>query len=226
MLFSRATHGPQSLTGIILEFPTLFSSVSSPARMKHCLEESCGVFLSTVRSIFQGLCGISTPVTLSPALLLYQPYHQGNMAFTGKYEVESDENYDDFMKKIGIPSDIIEKGRNFKIVSEVVQNGDEFTWSQHYPGGHSMNNKFTIGKEADLEAVGGKKFKATVKMEDGKIVADFPNYHHTAEISGGKLVEQHSEQFSGASPVQRSLSPFWSAGQQKSRGKNASTATG
>ncbi|XP_025974397.1 gastrotropin isoform X6 [Dromaius novaehollandiae] len=176
--------------GIILEFPTLFSSVSSPARMKHCLEESCGVFLSTVRSIFQGLCGISTPVTLSPAaLLLYQPYHQGNMAFTGKYEVESDENYDDFMKKIGIPSDIIEKGRNFKIVSEVVQNGDEFTWSQHYPGGHSMNNKFTIGKEADLEAVGGKKFKATVKMEDGKIVADFPNYHHTAEISGGKLVE-------------------------------------
>lgn len=30
-------------------------------------------------------------------------------------------------------------------------------------------------------------------MEDGKIVADFPNYRHTAEISGGKLVEVSSQ---------------------------------
>jgi len=30
-------------------------------------------------------------------------------------------------------------------------------------------------------------------MEGGKIVADFPNYHHTAEISGGKLVEVSSQ---------------------------------
>ncbi|XP_019390442.1 PREDICTED: gastrotropin [Crocodylus porosus] len=111
------------------------------------------------------------------------------MAFTGKYEVESEENYDDFMKRIGLPSDVIEKGRKFKIVTEVVQNGEEFTWSQHYPGGQSMTNKFTIGKESEMETMGGKKFKATVKMENGKVVVDFPNYHHTAEIAGGKLVE-------------------------------------
>ncbi|KYO20136.1 gastrotropin [Alligator mississippiensis] len=111
------------------------------------------------------------------------------MAFTGKYEVESEENYDDFMKRIGLPSDVIEKGRNFKIVTEVVQNGEEFIWSQHYPGGQSMTNKFTIGKEAEMETMSGKKFKATVKMENGKVVADFPNYHHTAEIAGGKLLE-------------------------------------
>lgn len=30
-------------------------------------------------------------------------------------------------------------------------------------------------------------------MEDGKIVAEFPNYRHTAEISGGKLVEVSSQ---------------------------------
>uniref|UniRef100_A0A8D0G4X9 Fatty acid binding protein 6 n=1 Tax=Sphenodon punctatus TaxID=8508 RepID=A0A8D0G4X9_SPHPU len=111
------------------------------------------------------------------------------MAFTGKYEVESEENYDEFMKKIGLPSDIIEKGRNFKIVTEVVQNGEEFTWSQLYPGGQSMTNTFVIGKESNMETMGGKKFKATVQLEGGKVVADFPNYHHTAEIAGGKLVE-------------------------------------
>lgn len=31
--------------------------------------------------------------------------------------------------------------------------------------------------------------QATVKMEGGKVVADFPNYHQTSEIVGDKLVE-------------------------------------
>ncbi|XP_040299676.1 gastrotropin isoform X1 [Herpailurus yagouaroundi] len=111
------------------------------------------------------------------------------MAFSGKYEIESEKNYDEFMKRLGLPSDVIEKGRNFKIVTEVQQDGQNFIWTQHYPSGHSMTNKFTIGKECDMETVGGKKFKATVQMEGGKIVADFPNYHQTSEIVGDKLVE-------------------------------------
>lgn len=32
-------------------------------------------------------------------------------------------------------------------------------------------------------------------MEGGKIVAEFPNYRHTAEISGGKLVEVSCQTF-------------------------------
>ena len=59
----------------------------------------------------------------------------------------------------GLPSDAVEKGRNFKTVTEVQQDGQNFTWSQHYPGGHSVTNKFTIGKECDMESMGGKKFK-------------------------------------------------------------------
>ncbi|NXD25511.1 FABP6 protein, partial [Spelaeornis formosus] len=111
------------------------------------------------------------------------------MAFTGKYEFEGDENYDAFVQKIGLPSDKVEMGRNCKIVTEVVQNGNDFTWTQHFPGGRTTTNSFTVGQEADMETMGGKKFKATVKMEAGKLVADFPNYLHTAEICGGKLVE-------------------------------------
>ncbi|XP_006897099.1 PREDICTED: gastrotropin [Elephantulus edwardii] len=111
------------------------------------------------------------------------------MAFSGKYEMESEKNYDEFMKIIGLPSDVIEKGRNFKIVTEVQQDGNNFTWSQLYPSGHSMVNKFTIGKECDMETVGGKKCKATVQMEGGKVVVNFPNYRTTSEIVDGKLVE-------------------------------------
>uniref|UniRef100_A0A2K6DW55 Fatty acid binding protein 6 n=1 Tax=Macaca nemestrina TaxID=9545 RepID=A0A2K6DW55_MACNE len=112
-----------------------------------------------------------------------------SMAFTGKFEMESEKNYDEFMKLLGLSSDVIEKARNFKIVTEVQQDGQDFTWSQHYSGGHTMTNKFTVGKESDIQTMGGKKFKATVQMEGGKLVVNFPNYHQTSEIVGDKLVE-------------------------------------
>ncbi|XP_038627608.1 gastrotropin [Tachyglossus aculeatus] len=129
--------------------------------------------------------------SLSPCLQTRTPALQSSsdMAFNGKYEIESEKNYDEFMKRLGLPSDVIEKGRNFKIITEVVQNGNDFTWSQFYPRGHSMINKFTIGEKCNMETMGGKKFKATVQMEGGKVMVSFPNFHQTSEIVGDKLVE-------------------------------------
>ncbi|KAG9346757.1 hypothetical protein JZ751_007074 [Albula glossodonta] len=72
--------------------------------------------------------------------------------------VESQENYDEFLKRIGIPDDVIEKGRSFKTVTEVVQNGNEFTWSQIYPN-KTLTNKFIIGQECEMETMSGTKFK-------------------------------------------------------------------
>ncbi|XP_053321663.1 gastrotropin-like [Spea bombifrons] len=110
------------------------------------------------------------------------------MAFAGKYEVDSQENYEAFMKLLSIPDEKIQKGKDFKYTTEVVQNGNDFTWSQIYPG-FTLTNNFTIGQESEMETMGGKKFKTTVRLEGGKITVDFPNYHHTAEIVGGNLVE-------------------------------------
>ncbi|KAF7462670.1 gastrotropin [Marmota monax] len=111
------------------------------------------------------------------------------MAFSGKFELESEKNYDEFMKRLGQSSEVIEKARNFKTITEIQQNGQDFTWAQSYSGGHIMTNKFTIGKESEIQTMGGKKFKATVQMEGSKLVVDFPNYHHTSEVVGDKLVE-------------------------------------
>ncbi|XP_062867300.1 gastrotropin [Trichomycterus rosablanca] len=114
------------------------------------------------------------------------------MAFSGKWETESQQGYDEFCKLIGIPDEIIEKGRDYKMVTEVVQNGNEISWTQHYPANHSVTNKFVLGKECDMETIGKKKFKATVNLEGDKLTTQFPNYYHTVEISGGKLVETSS----------------------------------
>ncbi|XP_056586560.1 gastrotropin [Triplophysa dalaica] len=111
------------------------------------------------------------------------------MAFSGKWETESQDGYEEFCKLVGIPDDIIARGRDFKLVTEIIQNGDDFTWIQHYPKNHTVNNKFIIGKESEMETVGGKKFKGTVNMDGGKLTIDFPKYHHISEVSGGKLVE-------------------------------------
>ncbi|XP_044133858.1 gastrotropin-like [Bufo gargarizans] len=110
------------------------------------------------------------------------------MSFTGKYEVESQENYEAFMQTIGIPDETTKKGKDFKFTTEIVQNGEDFTWSQIFPG-HTMTNNFTVGKECEMETLRGKKFKATVQGDGGKIVVDFGKYKHSSEIVGGKLVE-------------------------------------
>ncbi|KAM8850842.1 gastrotropin isoform 2-T2 [Spinachia spinachia] len=116
-------------------------------------------------------------------------FYTHTMAFAGKWETESQEGYDAFCKLLGIPDDVIEKGRDYKLVTEVTQDGDNFSWSQIYPTNAKITNNFTINKECDMATIGGKKFKATVQMEGGKLTTAFPNYQHTTEISGGKLVE-------------------------------------
>ncbi|XP_067899039.1 gastrotropin [Heterodontus francisci] len=110
------------------------------------------------------------------------------MNFTGKYEFGSQENYEQFMKALGVPDDAIEHGRNLKFVTEVVQNGNDFIWSQIYPC-HTTTNKFIVGKESEFEILNGDKVKATVNLEGGNLLMNFPKYVHTVKIEGDKLIE-------------------------------------
>nr|XP_015812814.2 gastrotropin [Nothobranchius furzeri] len=137
------------------------------------------------RSCFQHLAFPSACLSISATS---QPTTT-RMAFAGKWEVETQEGYDDFCRLLGIPEDIIEKGRDYKMITEVTQDGNTFSWTHVYPKNAMVTNKFTIGEESDMQTIGGKKFKATVNMEGGKLVASFPNYRQVSEISGGKLVE-------------------------------------
>lgn len=73
----------------------------------------------------------------------------------------------------GLSNEKVEMGRNCKIVTEVVQNGNDFTWTQHFPGGRSTTNSFTVGTEADMETFGGKKFK----VNSGSSSAPQPRVH-------------------------------------------------
>ncbi|XP_060927295.1 fatty acid-binding protein, liver-type-like [Limanda limanda] len=86
------------------------------------------------------------------------------MPFSGKYLLDSQENFEPFMKAIGLPDDLIQKGKDIKSISEIEETGDDFKVTVT-TGSKVLVNTFTIGKEAELESVTGEKIKAVVQRE-------------------------------------------------------------
>lgn len=105
-----------------------------------------------------------------------------------------------------------------KVITEVVQNGKDFTWTQTIPN-WTWSNTFSVGQECELVTMKGIKFKvggwdqqpwylkdfilffmksgfnrrlydpkALVLMDNGRISVQFPQYHFTAEVNGDKLI--------------------------------------
>ncbi|XP_051916758.1 gastrotropin-like [Hippocampus zosterae] len=105
------------------------------------------------------------------------------MSFTGNYELESQENYEEFLKEIGLLS----AKTDSKVQTEVLQDGNDFTWTQTTPK-WTWSNKFTTGQECELFTMTGSTFKAPVSMDGGKISVLFPQYLFTAEMVNDKLV--------------------------------------
>lgn len=59
---------------------------------------------------------------------------------------------------IGLPDDLIQKGKDIKSISEIEENGDDFKVTVT-TGPKVLVNSFTIGKEAELDTITGEKHK-------------------------------------------------------------------
>merc|ERR1712141_509276 len=100
-------------------------------------------------------------------LLLFQKFSRNSyyvtMAaeFVGKFLIERRENYDGFMKGVGVPDEYIEKGRDAKVTTEIAQNGDSFIITRIRPAG-TTSNTLTLGQESELDTIKGDKIKVTV----------------------------------------------------------------
>lgn len=57
-----------------------------------------------------------------------------------------------------LPEDVIKLAKDVKPVTEIQQNGNDFTITSKTPG-KSVTNSFTIGKEAEINTMDGKKLK-------------------------------------------------------------------
>ncbi|KAF3826586.1 fatty acid-binding protein, liver [Mirounga leonina] len=106
------------------------------------------------------------------------------MNFSGKYQLQSQENFEAFMKAVGLPDELIQKGKDIKGVSEIVQNGKHFKLIIT-TGSKVIQNEFTLGEECELETMTGEKVKAVVQMEgDNKLVTTFKGIKSMTELNG------------------------------------------
>merc|ERR1712025_1530451 len=109
-------------------------------------------------------------------------------AFVGKFLIEKRENYDGFMKGVGVPDEYIEKGRDAKVTTEIAQNGDSFVITRIRPAG-TTSNTLTLGQESELDTIKGDKIKVTVTFADGKLTAKGEQYTMEMSLEGGNLKE-------------------------------------
>ncbi|NWX87093.1 FABPL protein, partial [Nothoprocta ornata] len=115
------------------------------------------------------------------------------MSFSGKYQLQSHENFEPFMKALGLPDEQIQKGKDMKSTSEIVQNGKKFKFTVT-TGTKVMTNEFTIGEESEIELMTGEKVKAVVQMEgDNKLVATAKGLKSVTVLNGDTLTNVSTE---------------------------------
>ncbi|NXM26489.1 FABPL protein, partial [Oxyruncus cristatus] len=110
------------------------------------------------------------------------------MSFTGKYELQSQENFEPFMKALGLPDDQIQKGKDLKSTTEIVQNGKKFKVTVT-TGSKVLTNEFTIGEECEIEMLTGEKAKGIVQMEgNNKLIANVKGLKTITELNGDTII--------------------------------------
>ncbi|KAF1389312.1 hypothetical protein PFLUV_G00072130 [Perca fluviatilis] len=103
------------------------------------------------------------------------------MSFSGKYQLESQENFEPFMKAIGLSDELIQKGKDIKSISEIEENGNNFKVTVT-TGSKVLVNTFTIGQEAELETVTGEKVKAVVQRDGNKLKVSLKGIESVTEL--------------------------------------------
>ncbi|KAK2837781.1 hypothetical protein Q5P01_014993 [Channa striata] len=109
------------------------------------------------------------------------------MAFSGKYQLETQENFEPFMKAVGLPDDLIQKGKDIKSISEIEESGDKFKVTVT-TGSKVLINTFTIGQEAELETLNGEKVKAVVRREGNKLKVTLKGVESVTELVDGNTI--------------------------------------
>ncbi|XP_020836048.1 fatty acid-binding protein, liver-like [Phascolarctos cinereus] len=109
------------------------------------------------------------------------------MNFSGKYQLQSQENFEAFLKAAGLPDDIIQKRKDTRGMIEIVQNGNHFKFIVNNDNQIQVN-EFTLGEECELTTPTGGKVKGVVNLEGGnKLVTILKAMKSVTELNGDIL---------------------------------------
>jgi len=92
------------------------------------------------------------------------------MAFSGKWKLEKDEHFDDYLKEIGVGMIARKMAGSIKPTQDIVMDNTGIKITTHTPKGDKTREaKFGEEKEEEIEATGDKA-KAVATLEGDKIV--------------------------------------------------------
>ncbi|XP_029492813.1 fatty acid-binding protein, liver-type-like [Oncorhynchus nerka] len=104
------------------------------------------------------------------------------MSFSGKYQLETHDNFEPFMKAIGLPDEFIQEGKDIKSISEIEETGDHFKVTVT-TGTKILINSFTIGQETELESPTGEKVNSVVMREGNKLKVSLKGIDSVTELA-------------------------------------------
>ncbi|XP_064867342.1 fatty acid-binding protein, liver-type-like isoform X1 [Oncorhynchus nerka] len=104
------------------------------------------------------------------------------MSFSGKYQLETHDNFEPFMKAIGLPDELIQEGKDIKSISEIEETGDHFKVTVT-TGTKILTNSFTIGQETELETLTGEKVNSVVMREGNKLKVSLKGIDSVTELA-------------------------------------------
>ncbi|XP_056438997.1 fatty acid-binding protein 10-A, liver basic-like isoform X1 [Gadus chalcogrammus] len=110
------------------------------------------------------------------------------MDYNGTWKVYFDDNLEGFLKAMSVPEMMIKMSKDVKPVTVIKQNGPDFTIEVKTPVRTNVNS-FSLGKETEITAMDGRKFKCTVREEEGKLVFETDKFTSVREIQGEDMVE-------------------------------------
>ncbi|NXD34916.1 FABPL protein, partial [Copsychus sechellarum] len=106
------------------------------------------------------------------------------MSFAGKYQLQTQENFEPFMRALGLPEEEIQKGKDLKSISEIEQDGKKFKVTVT-TGSKVLKNEFTIGEESEIQLLNGEKAKVVVQLEgNNKLVTQVKGMKSVTEVNG------------------------------------------
>ncbi|XP_061786699.1 fatty acid-binding protein, liver-like isoform X2 [Nerophis lumbriciformis] len=118
----------------------------------------------------------------------HKPLQTADMDFSGTWQVYSEENLEGFLKALGAPEMVVKMRKKVKPLMVIERKGNDLSYTLKTPN-FTVTNSISIGKEAEITAIDGRKVKCTVREENGKLITESDKFTSVREIQGQEMIE-------------------------------------
>jgi hypothetical protein len=113
--------------------------------------------------------------------------------FAGRYEMVSSENYDEYLKAIGVDMVARKLANNSKPTIEITENGQNINLKT-ITTFKTVDLNFILGEEFEEETEAGYKAKTTINQDGNRLVQvlklDGLEAHKTRTFTGSEMIEE------------------------------------